>query len=59
MEIQYCRQDQEGMTRLHAGVPGSGKSTAAAAVSSRINDIWKQNSRSDQDWAVNVPMDGG
>ncbi|KAK9907927.1 hypothetical protein WJX75_000079 [Coccomyxa subellipsoidea] len=41
-----------------AGVPGSGKSTTANAVSKCINAIQQKKSASEQDWAIHVPMDG-
>ena len=41
-----------------AGMPGSGKTTAARHISDSMNKLWKQRHPSDQDCTNTLPMDG-
>ncbi|KAH7127617.1 phosphoribulokinase/uridine kinase [Dactylonectria macrodidyma] len=60
-DFEKCDANQKVIIGI-AGVPGSGKSTVAAAVASRINDIYKPKSHhlepSDAPLAVAITMDG-
>ena len=41
-----------------AGMPGSGKTTAARHISDSMNNLWKQRHASDEDCTGTLPMDG-
>ncbi|CAK0784266.1 hypothetical protein CVIRNUC_007470 [Coccomyxa viridis] len=41
-----------------AGMPGSGKTTAARHISDSMNNLWRQRHASDEDCTGTLPMDG-